>query len=273
MEDDDERTPLVPSTSRVQVTPEVPAVQRLEYSTLEEEPPPYSAYDSKTNPPPYHGASLETGGTLIPHINCRVCDSVVSVEGKLHLHVIKCNRCGEATPIRPSPEGKKYVRCPCNCLLICKATSQRIICPRPNCKRVVSLVPVVTSESYDIPPHRRIQNPTRRIICAYCNTSFLWVQPGNTYNKCPSCDQYSSFGPRYRATGLRSSLIATMLTLAIAIGVTIAVVYCVDDCHWTKWAYVSFAACYAIGLIMLLRALRYYCIKVSQVEPRPLQYT
>lgn len=35
-------------------------------------------------------------------------------------------------PIKNPPTGKKYVRCPCNCLLICKDTSRRIGCPRPN---------------------------------------------------------------------------------------------------------------------------------------------
>lgn len=276
-DESDETTPLF-RPNQVEVSAEIPAVQHLEYSTHEGEPPPYSKYEEKSNPPPYYdqqsgASSSEGGGTLIPHINCRVCNSIVSVEGKLHLHVIKCSHCREATPIRPAPAGKKYVRCPCNCLLICKATSQRIICPRPNCKRVVSLVPAATPGDYEIPPHRRLQNPTRRIVCAYCNTSFLWVQPGDTYERCPSCDRYSAFGSQYRSRRIKSSIIMAFIALAIAVGVTIGVIHCVDDCNWNKAAYAAFCVLYLIGFLLLLRALRYSCIKVSQVEPRQLQYT
>lgn len=39
--------------------------------------------------------------------------------------------CIPRQPIKNAPAGKKYVRCACNCLLICKVTSQRIACPRP----------------------------------------------------------------------------------------------------------------------------------------------
>lgn len=47
-------------------------------------------------PPPYTAiASSDAGG--VPVINCRVCQSLINLDGKLHQHVVKCTVCNEAT--------------------------------------------------------------------------------------------------------------------------------------------------------------------------------
>lgn len=47
-------------------------------------------------PPPYTAiASPDAVG--IPVINCRVCQSLISLDSKLHQHVVKCTVCNEAT--------------------------------------------------------------------------------------------------------------------------------------------------------------------------------
>lgn len=70
-------------------------------------------------------------------------------------------------PIRNAPPGKKYVRCPCNCLLICKSSSQRIACPRPNCKRIINLAPSPVT-----PPVPTMPGMCR-VTCGHCSDTFL----------------------------------------------------------------------------------------------------
>lgn len=139
-------------------------------------------------PPPYQSATQ--GG--MPMVTCRVCQAMIDISGKRDQHVVKCCQCNEATvrvgdfprfvcllrmmflflimfiqPIRNAPPGKKYVRCPCNCLLICKSSSQRIACPRPNCKRIINLAP-----SPITPPVLSMPGMCR-VGCAHCHDTFL----------------------------------------------------------------------------------------------------
>ncbi|CAG11157.1 unnamed protein product [Tetraodon nigroviridis] len=141
-------------------------------SRLAELPPPYTAI-----------ASPEAGG--VPVINCRVCQSLINLDGKLHQHVVKCTVCNEATPIKNPPAGKKYVRCPCNCLLICKDTSRRIGCPRTNCRRIINLSPVmVVPEEQPAQPALPIQPEGMRVVCGHCGNTFL-VGPAHRPHRRP----------------------------------------------------------------------------------------
>ena len=57
-------------------------------------------------PPPYTAiASPDAGG--VPVINCRVCQSLINLDGKMHQHVVKCTVCNEATvsPLAHRPGG------------------------------------------------------------------------------------------------------------------------------------------------------------------------
>lgn len=50
----------------------------------------------REDPPPYSPLTSPESGSA-PVIPCRVCQNAISVEGKIHQHVVKCAICNEAT--------------------------------------------------------------------------------------------------------------------------------------------------------------------------------
>ncbi|VDP74735.1 unnamed protein product, partial [Echinostoma caproni] len=87
-------------------------------------------------------------------INCQVCNHVVPLQNRHKQLVVRCPNCTEATPIKGPPAGKQYVRCPCNCLLICSASTTRVGCPRPECQKVIVLfhAPLTSTDIFSRKP-------------------------------------------------------------------------------------------------------------------------
>uniref|UniRef100_A0A803TUK2 Phosphatidylinositol-4,5-bisphosphate 4-phosphatase n=1 Tax=Anolis carolinensis TaxID=28377 RepID=A0A803TUK2_ANOCA len=223
-----------------------------------------SSFFAAELPPPYTAiASPDASG--VPVINCRVCQSLINLEGKLHQHVVKCTDCNEATPIKNPPSGKKYVRCPCNCLLICKDTSRRIGCPRPNCRRIINLGPVMLiPEEQPAQPAISVQPEGTRVVCGHCGNTFLWMELRfNTLAKCPHCKKISSVGcalPRRRCCAY---ITIGMIFVFIGVGLTVGTQDFARTYHAT---YVSWAVAYLLGLVCLIRACYWGAIKVSYPE-------
>ncbi|XP_029447497.1 type 2 phosphatidylinositol 4,5-bisphosphate 4-phosphatase isoform X3 [Rhinatrema bivittatum] len=204
----DERSPLLSASGSGSVTPSAPPY--ITESNLRAElPPPYTAI-----------ASPDASG--VPVINCRVCQSLINLDGKLHQHVVKCTVCSEATPIKNPPSGKKYVRCPCNCLLICKDTSRRIGCPRPNCRRIINLGPVMLiPEEQPAQPALPVQAEGTRVVCGHCGNTFLWMELRfNTLAKCPHCKKISSVGSALPRRRCCAYITIGMIFIFVGVGLT-----------------------------------------------------
>uniref|UniRef100_T1J4Y9 Phosphatidylinositol-4,5-bisphosphate 4-phosphatase n=1 Tax=Strigamia maritima TaxID=126957 RepID=T1J4Y9_STRMM len=206
-------------------------------------------------PPPY--TQLSDSGGCSTLITCRVCQSMIDISGKREQHVVKCNNCNEATPIRTAPPGKKYVRCPCNCLLICKASSQRIACPRSDCKRIINLSPSPVATALPITPGMC------RVTCAYCRDSFLFNTLNNALARCPHCRKVSSVGPEFAQSRAIAFLIVSVACLIVAIGVTCGTW---SYANHSPGIYAVYVGAFIITILLTVRAVYYCTMKVSVIE-------
>ena len=203
-------------------------------------------------PPPY----TPQGG--LPMINCKVCQALINIEGRTNQHVIKCTICNEATPIKAAPPGKQYVRCPCNCLLICRSGAIKIACPRQNCKRIIHLgnsaVPMIT-----------VRSPgSARFVCAHCTQVFVFNQVNALLARCPYCRNVSSAGSSSVRVRAWIYLIIGLLLLGGGIGVT-AGTY--EIASKSGGIYTVWIGAFISGLLFLIRAAYLFSIRISVIAP------
>lgn len=198
-------------------------------------------------------ASRPAGAT----VTCRVCDATIDVEGKHNQHVVKCQHCQEATPIKPAPAGKKYVRCPCNCLLICKAASTRIACPRANCRRVITL-----ANSAPTGMATRAPAGSCRVSCAHCQEVFMFNTLTNTLATCPHCKKNSSVGASFARSRYLMFLIAAVFAL---IGCVLITVLTSKKTQSYPFIYGTWVFSYLGMVYLFYRFIFYYLIKISTV--------
>ncbi|CAL8081722.1 unnamed protein product [Calicophoron daubneyi] len=240
-------------------------------------------------------------------INCQVCNHVISLDGREKQMVVKCPSCGEATPIKGPPAGKQYVRCPCNCLLICNATTTRVGCPRPECQKVIvlsegdnefasghspsNLVPRGSANPYSF--GNTFGAPQNlRVACGNCNSPFsvantqsqasgrtnalISCLSGGTSTgtasliaaRCPHCRKVTSVGPAYARIRIIVYGFLALIVLIIAIGVTVGTANVAKE---NKALYFLWAVLYFIALVLGLRAIVFLMMPVSTVEVPVLQ--
>jgi len=221
---------------------------------------------SSQDPPPYTPTD-QLNGT--PVISCRVCQAMINVDGKLHQHVVKCGACNEATPIRNAPPGKKYVRCPCNCLLICKSSSMRIACPRMNCKRIINLAPIPsagdsTGQSSTTPATSTTNES--RITCGHCFQTFIFDPHTQALARCPHCRKISSIGTNLARKRAGIFLLLGLACLVVGIGLTIGLF---EQAKSQNAYYFLWAVAYVLAFGNLIRGLHYARMKISVVTSPP----
>ena len=184
--------------------------------------------------------------------------SRVLISGKDDHFVVKCLCCNEATPIRKAPAGKKYVRCPCNCLLIAKQKSVRISCPRLTCNKIL----IVNSQRRRRTDEFSNWPGLSQIICVHCDDTFGFDIRNDCAARCPHCRKVSSVEQTMKIRAKYFFITAFALFL-LTTGLTIGTYFIGDKELVTT-------CIFWLGLIFTvavsLRGLYLYCLPQSSIE-------
>ncbi|BFZ13376.1 hypothetical protein BsWGS_16415 [Bradybaena similaris] len=253
-----ERTPLLSNES----VESMPQERR-------EPPPPYSAVqdtgadyflgaatlpvETYELPPPYTPSAQGN----IAVINCKVCQTIISLDGRQHSYVVKCPVCNEATPLRAAPPGKKYIRCTCNLLLICQSGATKIRCPREICKRVLTL-PRTDTELSNLPV-------VPRYLCAYCNQIFA-LEVFTKLTRCPHCRRLTSVGDNYARARGHAYFVGGSVFLGISLALIILTYNSVSEHIGVVVAWIGG---FFLGVMFITQGVYYYRVRTSPVAPPP----
>jgi len=163
-------------------------------------------------------------------ISCKVCGYQIDITDKTDTFVVKCLKCNEATPIKRAPAKKRYVRCSCNCLLICCETANKIVCPRTNCKKIIDLpikkrriedeIPTRLPTQSNNSPQPSEDDLNVNLNCGYCSHRFAFNILSNRLAVCPSCKKKSSVG---NYANIRSLIFFILFAVTMTITIIIAV--------------------------------------------------
>lgn len=121
------------------------------------------------------------------YITCQICQSTIPLKSTFKARVVKCPRCQEGTPIKEPPPGKKYIRCPCNCLLVCSATAKAVLCPRDGCNRKTQLTAPTPAPRTDNKLSFRNSISDSQVLCPHCLFGLQIVAPRSRYIQCTQC--------------------------------------------------------------------------------------
>ncbi|KAF0307827.1 Type 2 phosphatidylinositol 4,5-bisphosphate 4-phosphatase [Amphibalanus amphitrite] len=199
-------------------------------------------------------------GTLT--VACRICKATLDLSGRMEQHVVKCHECHEATPVRTAPPGKKYVRCPCNCLLICRASSLRIACPRPNCKRVINLPAPNTAPEQRAHGSGHVSHHLCLLPRHLPGEACIFNALSGKLARCPRCRKVSSVGTYGRRRG-GAFLVAGLILLAIALGVTFGTF---EFAKSSPGVYVVYVGAFLAAVVLVLRAIYYFTLRTSEID-------
>lgn len=268
---------------------------------MDEQTPLLSAGNTNPVSRPFVEHTVPTVSDSDATINCQVCNHVVFLGNREKQMVIRCSNCHEATPVQGPPAGKQYVRCPCNCLLICNANTTKVGCPRPECQKVI----VLSEGDADYGSHsdnaansraapgshsgtRNFGAPqSLRVNCGNCNSPFSVAStPQHTSRRmdpiisclscgtaagaagliaarCPHCRKVTSVGPAYARVRFTLYGLLALIMIAIAIAVTVATAEAAKE---KKALYFLHSVLYLIAIVLGLRAFVFLRMPTSVVD-------